>query len=432
MFTTTKRAFISFKYPIYTTRFFSSSNIEVEFLKAKDALMNGPKVEEPSNEIKLRIYGLFKQSTAGPCDDSVTVPGMFDPIGRAKYMSWKSYKDMHKDTAMKEYTNLIYTIIPKESVTVSTPLTEVNDTVQPIIRQTDFSNKTLLNQICYPRNQNGLESIEHHKTIKTTVSNSGVATVKLDRTNKKNAFNMQMWLELKETFEAITNDNKVKVVILTGDSGSFSTGMDLQVFADLNSGAKDEKCEGRQREAIGHLIQFLQDGIAGPEKCPVPVIAAISGYCIGGAVDLVTACDMRYCVNDSIFSIKETDLAMVADIGTLQRLPKLIGDSQARELAYTGRDFYGIEAEKIGLVLKSFPCEVEMLKHVHTTAELIAEKSPLTIRGAKTTLLYTRDHTVEESLLQVKMHNQALLMSSDLLEAMRASMMKDKPVFTGN
>lgn len=175
-------------------------------------------------------------------------------------------------------------------------------------------------------------------------------------------------------------DNKVKAVILTGNSTSFSTGMDLSVFSEMQSIAKNEACDGRKREALNNFIQFLQDAVNAPEKSSVPVIAAISGQCIGGAVDLVCACDLRYCTDDAQFCIKETDLAMVADIGTLQRLPGIIGDQATRELAYTGRTINGKEAERLGLVLKSFSTEEMMREHVNITAAAIAEKSPITIR----------------------------------------------------
>ena len=207
--------------------------------------------------------------------------------------------------------------------------------------------------------------------------------------------------------------------------------MDLEVFAEMSKLSSLVKCEGRKREGIENLINFFQDCISAPEiTCPVPVIAAISGYCIGGAVDLIAACDMRYCTNSSNFSIKETDLAMVADIGTLQRLPKLIGDSQTRELAYTSRIFNGTEAEKLGLALKSFNTDEELMSHVNKIAESIALKSPLTIRGIKKTLLYSRDNTVKDSLYQVNLNNTAYLYNADLMEATKAHLTKAKPSFT--
>ncbi len=295
---------------------------------------------------------------------------------------------------------------------------------------TSKSNHDILKKYCFPRAQNGLQSVVAD-TVKVSVTPTGVATVTLNRPSKLNAFNMEMWEDLYNVFNGIKHDEKVKVVILNGSNNNFSTGMDLEVFAEMSKLSSLVKCEGRKREGIENLIFFFQDCISAPEiTCPVPVIAAISGYCIGGAVDLIAACDMRYCTNSSNFSIKETDLAMVADIGTLQRLPKLIGDSQTRELAYTSRIFNGTEAEKLGLALKSFNTDEELMSHVNKLAESIALKSPLTIRGIKKTLLYSRDHTVKDSLYQVNLHNTAYLYNADLMEATKAHLTKAKPSFT--
>lgn len=238
-----------------------------------------------------------------------------------------------------------------------------------------------IENVAYLRKQKNVASL-NCKTISTQeiAGNPGVYTVCLNRPSRGNAFNMQMWLELQETFQAADGDHSVRAIVLTGNSASFSTGMDLSVFSDMQKLAKAESCEGRKREALSNFIQFLQDAISAPEVCTIPVIAAISGYCIGGAVDLITACDLRYCTDNSTFCVKETDLAMVADIGTLQRLPKLIGDQQTRELAYTGRTINGTEAQSLGLVLKSFANEEMMRQHVDKVARAIAEKSPLTIR----------------------------------------------------
>ena len=246
-----------------------------------------------------------------------------------------------------------------------------------VIDKNDFS----VEKVAYPRRQKNIETLMF-ETIGITKSakNSGVLNVILNRPSRGNAFNMQMWHEFKEAFMTIEGDNSVRVVVLAGNSASFSTGMDLSVFSEMQGMAMSEPCEGRRREALVNFIQFLQDAISSPEICSVPVIAAISGHCIGGAVDLITACDIRYCTDSSSFCIKETDLAMVADIGTLQRLPKIIGDQATRELAYTGRTIGGKEAERLGLVLRSFSTEDLMTEHVEKTAAKIADKSPLTIR----------------------------------------------------
>lgn len=240
---------------------------------------------------------------------------------------------------------------------------------------------TTILSVSYPRREMKVSSL----ALKTIFVNQpidvpGICEITLNRPSRGNAFNMEMWQEMREAFQAVDGDHSVRAVILSGSSPSFSTGMDLSVFADMMKVSAAETCEGRRREAMSHFVQFLQDAISAPEVCSVPVIAAISGHCIGGAVDLITACDLRYCTDSSTFCIKETDLAMVADIGTLQRLPKLIGDQQTRELAYTGRTIGGKEAEALGLVLKSFESEEAMKEHVRKTAQLIVGKSPLTIR----------------------------------------------------
>jgi enoyl-CoA hydratase len=191
---------------------------------------------------------------------------------------------------------------------------------------------------------------------------------------------MQMWEDLHHAWDIMGGNGHAKVVILSGAGNNFSTGMDLSVFIDFQALLSKESCEGRKREAIGHFIDYLQDAISGAENCPVPVIAAIHGQCIGGAIDLICAADLRYCTKDAVFCIKETDLAIVADIGTLQRLPKLIGTQKTAELTYTGRNFSGVEAEALGLVAKSFDTVQEMNAYVEKVASEIAQKSPLTIR----------------------------------------------------
>lgn len=238
-----------------------------------------------------------------------------------------------------------------------------------------------IESVAYPRRQKKLADLALETiNVEESIRDAGVFHLTLNRPTRGNAFNMQMWHEFQDAFKAVEGDKSARVVVLTGSSTSFSTGMDLSVFAEMQKMAMSEPCEGRRREALINFVQFLQDAISAPEKCSVPVIAAVSGYCIGGAVDLITACDLRYCTDNSMFCIKETDLAMVADIGTLQRLPSIIGDQQTRELAYTGRTILGKEAESLGLVLKSFATEELMDDHVQKTSAAIAAKSPLTIR----------------------------------------------------
>ena len=325
---------------------------------------------------------------------------------------------MSSDKAKDEYAALVEKLL-------GGPLNSASDNdtsiAAPLVKT--------LEDVAYP--QRIRDSIKQFQSncISADISSDGIVNVSLNRQNKGNSFNVEMWIDFKRVFDAINRDENTKVVILTGGSKIFSTGMDLGVFAAMQKLAAAETCEGRKREALSNIIQFLQDSISSTEQCKVPVISAISGHCTGGAVDLITACDLRYCTEDAIFCIKETDLAMVADIGTLQRLPNLIGDMQTRELAFTGRNLHGREAERLGLVLKCFSTHEEMMTEVASVAQKISKKSPLSIRGVKKTVIYSRDHTLGDSLNQVKMWNAAHLYSDDLMQAMQSVLEKTAPTF---
>jgi len=399
---------------------------------------------DPDSSTKLRLYACYKQAQEGQCK-TAEPPYM---KGKAKHEAWKSFGTRSKEESMVEYTAIVNELLSKSSppstrTPASTTRDGSNKEEATASTNKDGGNKEeatastdhdpyAIEKVAYPRRQRELSSLGLETVVTTAMQDSpGVYTVQLNRPERGNSFNMQMWHELREAFHTAEGDNFVRAIVLTGSSSSFSTGMDLSVFLEMQKLAMKEPCEGRRREALGNFIQFLQDAVSAPETCCVPVIAAVSGHCIGGAVDLITACDLRYCTDASAFCIKETDLAMVADVGTLQRLPLIIGDQCTRELAYTGRTIDGREAERLGLVLQSFPTELEMRQHVQKVATAIAEKSPLTIRGVKRTLLYNRDHTVKDSLEQVKLWNTAHLFSNDLLIAMSSMGKKGKPVYKG-
>ena len=336
--------------------------------------------KEPNSDIKLRLYGLFKQASDGPCN--TPPPGFFDFVGQKKHEAWSAVGKMSMEDAKKAYAALVMSL-DQPSSSSPTSTTMVGSTQQHQQQQHHEQQQSAIPRISFPRrNTNVLEMKPNTILLKTDQEMvSGILTVQLNRPSRSNAFNMEMWQDLFNVFAGIEGDHRVKVVILTGDDKSFSSGMDLAVFAEMQQISSLESCEGRRREALVNLIQYFQDCVSAPENCCVPVIAAVSGHCIGGAVDLLTSTDLRYCTDDSSFCIKETDLAMVADIGTLQRMPKIVGDQCTRELAYTGRIFRGKEAEQMGLVLKSFSTAEEMHKHVQVTAATIAAKSPLTMRG---------------------------------------------------
>jgi enoyl-CoA hydratase len=199
-----------------------------------------------------------------------------------------------------------------------------------------------------------------------------------------------MWQEIRQAFEWIDATPEARVVILSGAGKNFCAGIDLAMLAGVQQ--RIDHADGAQPEALRRLILDLQDCLSSLERCRKPVIAAIQGACVGGALDLVACCDLRYASADATFSIKEIDIGMVADVGTLQRLPRLIGEGQARELAYTGRTLNGQEAEKLGLANRLFATPAELEAGVRQIARSIAAKAPLAIRGTKEVLNYSRDH----------------------------------------
>ena len=255
-----------------------------------------------------------------------------------------------------------------------------------------------------------------------------VAHVAFNRPDKSNALNRKSWEEMKAIFERIDQTPEARVAILKGEGKHFCGGIDLTLLMDMQR-FQQISCEGRKREALRDAIFFLQDCISAIEKCRKPVLAAVHSACLGAGVDVIGACDMRYSTDDAFFSIKEVDLGLVADIGTLQRLPKFMNYGVVAEMAYTGRNVSGQEAEKIGLVNRSFPNQAAMMEAVEGLAKTIAAKSPLVIRGTKEIIKYTRDHSVEESLNYMVAWNASMLFSNDLMEAFQASMEKRAPKF---
>ena len=266
-----------------------------------------------------------------------------------------------------------------------------------------------------------------YETLKIELA-EGIATVAMNRPEKANAMNLRMWLELREAFKWIDEEASIRVAVLRGAGPCFTAGIDLELLGSVRQEIADQ-CDGRAREKLRRLILDLQDSLTSIERCRKPVLAAIHGYCIGGGVDLVCACDMRYCSSDATFSIKEIDVGMTADVGTLQRLPKLIGEGMVRELAYTGRAVAGQEAKEIGLVNHSYASAGMLFHEVAKIAATIAKKSPLSIRGIKEMVNYARDHSVADGLNYIATWNAAMLMSEDLTEAMTAARGKREPKF---
>ena len=256
----------------------------------------------------------------------------------------------------------------------------------------------------------------------------GIADIRLNRAERSNAMNEAMWQELRTAFIWADATPAVRVVILSGEGRNFCAGIDLAMLGGVAE-AVANKDPARSREALRHLILDLQDCLSRIERCRKPVLAAINGACVGGAVDLAVCCDMRYAASGAQFSVREIDVGMTADVGTLQRLPRLVPDGMVRELAYTGRNVEADEAQRIGLVNRVFDTPQALAEGVRQIAQGIAAKSPLAIRGTKEMLNYGRDHSVADGLNYVATWNAAMLMSADLDESMSALREKRLPKF---
>lgn len=265
-------------------------------------------------------------------------------------------------------------------------------------------------------------------TTLTTSLDHHIARITLNRPDKANAMNAAMWQEIREAMRWVDATPEARVAIIAGAGANFCAGIDLGMMMALGKQIED-LCDARTRENLRLIILDLQDTLTSIERCRKPVIAAIHGACIGGAIDMVSCCDMRYASVDAIFSIKEIDIGMTADVGTLQRLPKIINPSVVRELAYTARNVGAAEAEKIGLINRMFESTAALTTGVNDIAATIAGKSPLAIRGTKEMLNYARDHSVADGLNYIASWNAGLLMSADLQEAMMANMEKRPPQF---
>ncbi len=255
-----------------------------------------------------------------------------------------------------------------------------------------------------------------------------IAGISLNRPERSNALNETMWVELREAMQWADLTPEIHIVVLSGAGKNFCAGIDLSMLAGVAQVVAHSD-PARSRERLRHLILDLQACLTSIERCRKPVLAAIHGACIGGALDLVTCCDMRYAAADAVFSVREVDVGMTADVGTLQRLPRLVPDGVARELAYTGRNLGSQEAQAIGLVNRVFDSQEALVAGVTSLAHEIAGKSPLAIRGTKEMLNYGRDHSVADGLNYVATWNAAMLMSADLSEAMAAVREKRPPQF---
>jgi len=258
----------------------------------------------------------------------------------------------------------------------------------------------------------------------------GVAHVVLSRPGEFNTMVPAFWSELPEIINGLSDSGRVRAVVVSSTGKHFCAGMDLSVFTGgSNLDGDDSREVGRQRANLRMNVLHLQDTFTCLETARMPVLVAIQGGAVGGAVDMVTAADCRYATEDAWFCIQEINIGMTADVGTLQRLPKLIPDGVVRELAYTGDRMSAQRAKEVGLVNEVYPDHETMVNDVLDIAGRIAAKSPLAIYGTKQSVLYARDHTVADSLNQISLWQTGMFQPDDMMESFAAQQEKRPPVF---
>ncbi len=252
-----------------------------------------------------------------------------------------------------------------------------------------------------------------------------IAHVVLNRPEAMNSMIPEFWIELPAAIREIDDKADARVIVISSTGKHFSAGMDLSVFLNMKEDFKGDP--SRRAERMRRMVMLLQDSFTAIEQARMPVIGAVQGGAIGGAVDLLSACDMRYCTQDAFFTIKETQLGMTADVGTLQRLPKLIPIGIVKELAYTGRNFGAAEAQQLGFVNQVFDDQDAMLEAVMKIAQQIALNSPLAVSGTKTMINYAVEHTVAESLTYMATWQAGMFQMEDVFKAMEAQKTKTLP-----
>lgn len=246
-----------------------------------------------------------------------------------------------------------------------------------------------------------------------------IAHVRLNRPDAFNSMTRAFWRELPEIIRDIDDQARARVIVISSTGKHFSSGMDLSVFMEqgVSPAPGDPAVAG---EAMRRFVKRLQESFTCLDQARMPVLAAIQGGCVGGAVDLVTACDIRYATQDAFFVIQEINIGMTADVGTFPRLCRLIPDGWVREMAYTGRRLPAAKAKEIGLVNEVYPDHESMLAAVMATAQEIAAKSPLAVAGSKTMINYARDHTTDDALDYIATWQSGMFSPPHMAEAFAA------------
>lgn len=259
----------------------------------------------------------------------------------------------------------------------------------------------------------------------------GVAHLRMNRPDELNTMVPAFWTELPEIVRDLDARAAARAVVISSTGRHFSAGMDLAVFTGGGGGGLDGGAaeEGRRRARLWMMVQHLQDSFTALEAARMPVLAAVQGGCIGGAVDMVCAADLRYCTADAFFCVQEINIGMTADVGTLQRLPRLIPEGVAREYAYTGERMPAEVALRHGLVNRVFDDHESLVAGVLEVARTIASKSPLAVWGSKEAITYARDHTTADALKQIAGWQSGMFQPADMIESFTAKGEGREPVF---
>ena len=259
--------------------------------------------------------------------------------------------------------------------------------------------------------------------------NNSIAHIRFNRPEKRNSMNEDFWTMFPKEVEELDDSGEIRALIVSSTGPHFSAGIDLSMFKDDIVESETDNEIGRSRGYFLQQLRFLQNAVSCLEAARFPVVTAVQGGCIGGGIDLITAADIRICTKDAFFLIEEINVGLAADIGTIQRLPKIIPAGIAREWTMLGEKVSADRAKEVGLVSSLHDSHEEMMKNAFEIAEKLASKTPLAMWVTKETLNYSRDHTVKESLENVALWNAATLHKEDVMSTMMSKMQKKKPEY---
>jgi enoyl-CoA hydratase len=264
-----------------------------------------------------------------------------------------------------------------------------------------------------------------YKFVEIEVSDN-IATLALARVESLNALNLEFTREIAGAVREVRAMDEVRVIIVKSDAREFCAGLDLKAFTTMG-------LDGSAKSNLEFPVKLadLFDSCNILEECPTPVIAAVHGMCVGGGLDIISACDIRLCTDDATFSLREAAIGLVADMGVLQRLPHIIGQGYTREMAYTARFFTAGDAARMGLVNAVYPTREAMLEEARNLASSIADNAPLAVQATKEVINYSRYTDVREGMTLAMHKNMVLFTSHDLMEAVSAFREKRNPVFKG-